>query len=245
MAEEWWQAFFDDLYLDHWTVGLDPTGRASVEAAFIERALGLAAGSRVLDACCGEGRHCRELKRRGFEPVGVDQSAPSIARARAADAAGTYLLCDVRDLACDAEFDAAINMFTAFGYFSDEAEHRRMLAALARSLKPGGRLFMDLLNRDGVVKRFQPRDWRAGRGGYVLEERRYDPLTERIEMESIFLLGGVEHRRRTSIRTFSPHELGALLGACGLAPVAWYGAFDGSALGVDSPRLIVVAEKRA
>src|SRR5438067_11023744 len=44
--------------------------RSAREATFAVRALGLRPEGRVLDLCCGGGRHLREL--RGFHAVGID-----------------------------------------------------------------------------------------------------------------------------------------------------------------------------
>ncbi|MGH9283823.1 MAG: class I SAM-dependent methyltransferase, partial [Acidimicrobiales bacterium] len=45
------------------------------------QALELPAGSRVLDLACGTGDLCRELRRTGLVPVGVDRSAGMLAAA--------------------------------------------------------------------------------------------------------------------------------------------------------------------
>ncbi|HOS95626.1 MAG TPA: methyltransferase domain-containing protein, partial [Armatimonadota bacterium] len=120
MADDWWRSFFDDWYLDNW-VGAAASAQVTAEQVdFIVQTLQLAPGARVLDACCGEGRHCRELARRGFDVVGVDQSAASLVRGQAQEPVVRYVHQDVREMRFDAEFDAAINMFTAFGYM-DEA----------------------------------------------------------------------------------------------------------------------------
>jgi demethylmenaquinone methyltransferase/2-methoxy-6-polyprenyl-1,4-benzoquinol methylase len=48
------------------------------------RALGLTAGATVLDLACGTGDLCRELRRVGLVPVGVDRSAGMLAAAAGA-----------------------------------------------------------------------------------------------------------------------------------------------------------------
>jgi demethylmenaquinone methyltransferase / 2-methoxy-6-polyprenyl-1,4-benzoquinol methylase len=46
------------------------------------RSLGLVPGRRVLDLACGTGDLCRELRRAGLVPVGIDRSAGMLASAR-------------------------------------------------------------------------------------------------------------------------------------------------------------------
>ena len=56
-------------------------------------------------------------------------------------------------------FDAAINLFTSFGYFEDPAEDLQVAKNLFHSLKPGGALVMDLVGKEVLSRIFLPRDW--------------------------------------------------------------------------------------
>ena len=82
------------------------------EVDFLIDALGLRAGQRVLDVGCGPGRHALALAERGIDVTGVDASPDFVALARAAADAralpASFAVLDVRDLAYDGEFDAAI-----------------------------------------------------------------------------------------------------------------------------------------
>ena len=97
----------------------------------------------MLDLACGHGRHSVELARHGCAVTGVDLSEPSLAlaAARAAEAGVEVRLerADMRRIAFDAEFDAVINMFTAFGYFVDDAENRLVMVASPPLWRPAGR----------------------------------------------------------------------------------------------------------
>ena len=66
------------------------------------------------------------------------------------------------------QFDAVINIFAAFGYFTDERENAKVLSNVAAALKPGGLLLMDLLNREWMVRNNLNRYWRHPSGEYVL-----------------------------------------------------------------------------
>jgi SAM-dependent methyltransferase len=101
---------------------------------------------RVLDVCCGFGRHKRGLEELGWEVVGVERD-PEVAAAAGA------LCLDMRELhRVDGTFDAVICMWASFGYFT-RAENRRVLAAMIGKLRPGGRLVLELYNREF----FEPR----------------------------------------------------------------------------------------
>jgi 2-polyprenyl-3-methyl-5-hydroxy-6-metoxy-1,4-benzoquinol methylase len=51
------------------------TDRTGPEVDRVAKILQTRGDERVLDMACGSGRHCLELRRRGFEVVGTDISA--------------------------------------------------------------------------------------------------------------------------------------------------------------------------
>jgi 2-polyprenyl-3-methyl-5-hydroxy-6-metoxy-1,4-benzoquinol methylase len=58
--------------------------RASGEVDGVLALLGVPTGGRILDLCCGAGRHALELARRGFAVTGVDRYRPYLDSARSA-----------------------------------------------------------------------------------------------------------------------------------------------------------------
>ena len=142
-AREWIHEFFDAAYVRHlraqWSNAL-----TRKQAAFVVKALGLSRGSRVLDVPCGFGRHTRLLARRGMLVVGVDLSPAMLAEARRGGAAPrlTFVRGDMRRLGYESEFDAVVNLYTSFGYFSPR-ENLDVLRRMARALRPGGRILID------------------------------------------------------------------------------------------------------
>jgi ubiquinone/menaquinone biosynthesis C-methylase UbiE len=109
--------------------------------------LGSVRGRRVLDLGCGVGVLARKLAREGAQTVvGVDRSAPTLARARARerrDPVGVrYLERDARRLTglADASFDLVVaNMSLMDIEHADAA-----IAEAARVLVPGGRLVFSI-----------------------------------------------------------------------------------------------------
>src|SRR5207302_4577930 len=77
---------------------------------------------------------------------------------------------------------------TSFGYFPTQAADERVLAAVARSLVPGGRFLLDTLNTIAIAKEFRETDWQELEDGTLwLERRRYDQLTGRHEATWTFV----------------------------------------------------------
>lgn len=231
---------YPEIYaLDHLTKG---------QVDGVERMLGLEPNARILDACCGYGRHALELARRGYRHVvGVDISRPLLARARrTAGAEGlrvTFRQADARRLPFRRRFDAALNMFTSFGYFADEAEDQAVLRAVARALRPGGRLLMDLLNREWLVRHFQPRYRDETAVGIVENHLTFDLETGRLRNVRHFRKDGRRRALTVEFRVYTLAELVRMLRAAGLEFERAYGNFEGAAYGMDTFRMIVVARK--
>jgi SAM-dependent methyltransferase len=187
MAREWIHGFFDVAYARHLRRQFsDALTRRQV--AFAVKALGLSRGARVLDVPCGFGRHARLLARRGMRVVGVDLSSAMLAEARRGgpQARLSFVRADMRRLGYRGEFDAVMNLYTSFGYFSPR-ENLAVLRRMARALKPGGRILID--HRDRRYDARLPGRWweRASDGTLVLQAMRLSGRTGRWSGEWTFV----------------------------------------------------------
>ena len=242
----WWESYFGADYSILYPEKDMASGE--VEAPKIAAALALAPGARVVDLGCGNGRHVLALARRGYQTVGVDFSPELLQQATAArDAEGLdsqFLLADLRNLPIETlpPFDAAISLFTSFGFFS-EAENEAVARGMAAFLLPGGRLLLDLGNRALLESVNGHRTWSSRPGGYLLDEFHYDPDTHRFRGNRILLTRGVERRYPFEHRAYSEPEIRALLRKVGLRVLAVYGSLDRTPFNPRSPRMVVLAEK--
>ena len=139
----------------------------------------------MLDLACGPGRHSIELARRGYRVTGVDRTSSYVehARRRATEAGLDieFVAEDMRSFSRPEAFDMAINLFSSFGYFDDEADHRRVMENVHASLKPGGRLVLEIVGREAIALRFGPAAvHRYPDGTVVVEERQILDNWERI-----------------------------------------------------------------
>lgn len=107
----------------------------------------------VLDAGCGNARNLVEIARRCKRIVGVDSSDNmlSFASKRIAEARlqkkASLTEADLRELPfSDGEFDKVFCL--AVLHHLPRKEQRKALRELARVLKPGGRLYVSVWNRD-------------------------------------------------------------------------------------------------
>lgn len=244
----WFDEFFDEHYLDYWARMLDEE-RTDREVRFVAGQLDLPAGSAILDLCCGQARHAIALAKLGYRLTGFDLNSFLIDAARkyAADAGADIRLVqgDMREIPFEAEFDAALNLFTAFGYFEDESENQRVLEGVARALKPGGKFLIDQSHVLRAVRDFQPRVWqRYPDGTTLIEERRLDARTMRYGTRATYIKpDGTRAERQNDIRCYTCAELSAMLRAAGLEVTGVFGDFEGAELTLDSKRLVILSQK--
>ncbi len=244
---EWFTRFFDARYLAQLREEKSPA-QTRAEVSFVLRHLRLVPGARILDVPCGYGRHASLLARRGFRVLGLDLSPTMIAEARRRFTEGPRLRfrrADMRRIAFRDEFDAVVNLYTSFGYFTP-AQNRAVLDRLARALPPGGRLIVD--HRDPAYDATLPRRawYRAGARRFILEDRRFDRRTKTAEITQLVLTTGrrLIVQRSFRIQEFSLSDWRRLLRRAGLRLLRACSGYDGRRYRPGSTgRLIIVAER--
>ncbi len=97
-------------------------------------------GERILDAGCGDGALTEQLSASGAQMRGVDSSAAMVAAARARGL--TIDQADLTQLPYDADFDAVFSN-AALHWIPGPAQPAA-LAAIHRSLRPGGRFVAEM-----------------------------------------------------------------------------------------------------
>jgi SAM-dependent methyltransferase len=223
---------------------------ASNEIGALIGALGLRGTLRVLDLCCGAGRHAAAMNRLGFDVVGLDLSPQLLAEAAGRSGlAGRLVRADMRHLpfgdgAPGAGFDLVVNLFTSFGYFAQDDENAAVLEEAARVLRPGGTIVVDHINRSLLERTLIPENEEKRRGLRVSYKRRIDGNRAHKEITVLGKDGKVALFHE-SVRLFGPGEFEEMCAAAGLACRTILGSFDGEPFGQDSDRMIVVADKPA
>lgn len=252
MTEQpWYATFFGEDYLRLHEDYLYPerTERELAGMLGLLAGAGLPEGGSLLDVACGQGRHAIPLAALGYRVTGLDLSAALLSRARAAARASRisvrWVRGDMRHMPFAAEFDAAINIFNAFGYFETEDENLAVLQSVRGALKPGGLFLLETVGRDTVVRQFMPAEVdRLADGTLALQEQRFDLLTSRLEVTvTLVAPDGARREHHQSIRLYTATELAALFDAAGLAVEGVYGGLDGSELALESSRLVVLARR--
>jgi SAM-dependent methyltransferase len=215
----------------------------ATEVQFLERALAIQPGARLLDVPCGNGRHAIELARRGCRVTGVDMAAEYIDEARAAPVDAEWVLGDMCDLPWSDTFDGAYCMGNSFCYL-DRAAAPQFLHAVGRALKPGGRFALGTgMAAESILPTLQPKRWHRTGDILTLSEARYDVAESRLDVDYTFVRNGEIETRPTSSYVFTVVELRTMHRGAGLETIelsAW-GADGPYRLG--SPGLLMVSRK--
>lgn len=161
VKKNWWKDIFDDVYLltDARTVCDEKL--TSGEVDFILAFLNIGKNSVLLDLCGGQGRHSLELARRGFKDLTVlDYSGYLLdlgrRKSREENLHIEFIQSDARKTGLqDDRFNFIILMASSFGYFADDIENMKIIAESYRILSPGGKLMLDIPDRDYILSNFR------------------------------------------------------------------------------------------
>jgi 2-polyprenyl-3-methyl-5-hydroxy-6-metoxy-1,4-benzoquinol methylase len=115
--------FFGKNYMKEYGKELPPE-RTKSEIDFAEKVLKLKKKAKILDLGCGHGRHSVELALRGYKVTGQDLNKYFLKLAEdSSKESGVdvrWIRSDMRKIPFKHEFDAVVNLFTAFGYLEND-----------------------------------------------------------------------------------------------------------------------------
>jgi len=215
----------------------------------------------VLDLNCGIGRHSIELGRRGIAVLGTDLSPHyiDVAKKRAENEGVakivSFKVADMRRIASSVRgqrFDGIINLFTSFGYYDDDTNND-ILRQCSSLVRPGGFFALEILNRDWLVRNFQPRGFTRYKGLILLEDRKFDIETSRVQATWTFLKQQsekqfvLEKQITIDTRLWSLHELALTFSRSGWKfQVAYprFGSQDKNVALTEAQRLLFLARKK-
>src|SRR5262245_49255171 len=217
-SSDWWATFFSGLALAS-ARDLFNAEITRRDVDFLEGALRLRPGARVLDVPCGGGRVALELAARGYHAAGLDLAPELVAGARAAarerGLRADFTAGDMQEMDAVEEFDGACCLGNSFSYFDDEG-NARFLRALARALKPGGRLVLHAATvAEAILPSLVPNSWHDVGGTLLLRNASYDHRRGRLDVEYTFIRGAESEKKTASYRVYTYRELAGLLADAG------------------------------
>lgn len=246
ISQDWFRFYFEEPYGSIYQEYLLPESVTREEAQFCLDVLELQPGDKLLDGPCGYGRHLELFSSLFAGVVGLDLSPDCLRRAREQLPAVSLIRGDLRGLPFRSRtFDAALNLFNSFGYFSN-ADNQVLLEEYARVLKPGGQFILDVANRTPLLEIIAetPQTRQEKEDLTVVEDWHFNAGEGRMENHTLVELGGRRLERNYSLRIYGQEELEMLVERAGFCVEDWFGDFDEEPYDpVDSCRMILWARK--
>jgi SAM-dependent methyltransferase len=250
-VNEWWKTFFDQDYLRIWGPMFSEEANRK-QAAELWSMLDLNPGCRLLDAPCGWGRLSRPLALLGAAVLGVDQSETMLAlaecqRGELPPERLCYLRHDLRTPLPETGFDVACNIFTSFGYGTEE-EDVAIFRTLRGAVRPGGRVVVETNHRDLVcafIAHASKASKRMSDGTLFLDEPDFDPISGVVRLNWYWSGPRGSGEKHAEWRCRTPTQIVGLLEHAGLRFAGAYKGLSKTPYRAEGPeaggRLAVVA----
>jgi SAM-dependent methyltransferase len=149
--KEWFVSWFDTNYY-HTLYKHRDKNEAKVFMQNLIAFLKIDTTKTLLDLACGKGRHAIFLNTLGYQVVGADLSKNSIKKAKKHENDRLHFVeHDMRN-PFNSTFDVILNLFTSFGFFTDDAEDIRTLKNIKNGLNTHGIAIIDFMNCKQVIK---------------------------------------------------------------------------------------------
>jgi len=256
LPAEWWRKLFNALYVKTDGDVVENSENTRREVDFIVSAAAIQPHSSILDLCCGQGRHCLELARRGYRNVmGVDRSRYLIrlAKKRAQNESLQVLFKegDARNPRLNENsFDLVAIMGNSFGYFSNKKDDEKVLATVGKILRPSGQLVLDITDGAHMHENFDRRSWEwIDEHHFVCRERSISQDGERLISREVIVNDetGVIADQFYAERLYTRDSITKLLEKTGFRNVRHHGHAEASSdrdqdLGMMARRILLSAD---
>jgi D-alanine-D-alanine ligase len=229
VRSDWWRGIFNSLYLKTDADVVEDNQITRQEVALFADILKLNPNDKILDLCCGQGRHSLEFARRGQKCVeGLDRSHYLIQRgkanARKESLPVKFREGDARKLPFPTDnFDAVVILGNSFGYFDSAEDDLQVLKEVCRVLKPWGKLLIDVTDGDYIRQKFQPRSWEwIDKKHFVCRERSLSADGQRLISREVInnVEKGLLADQFYAERLYTPESISTLLKDAGFSDTA-------------------------
>jgi 2-polyprenyl-3-methyl-5-hydroxy-6-metoxy-1,4-benzoquinol methylase len=227
-VNEWWETFFDQDYLRIWgqvfTVEVNKK-----QAEELWTLLDLKVGCRLLDAPCGWGRLSGQLALLGAMVLGVDHSETLLTAAEAQRGELPkerlrYLRHDLRKTLPETGFDVACNIFTSFGYGTED-EDVATFQTLRCALRPSGRVLVETNHRDmlcAFISRGSKASMLLPDGTLFIDDPDFDAIAGMVSLNWYWSGPNGSGEKHAKWRCYTPTQIVGLLERAALRFVGAY-----------------------
>ena len=235
--------FFDSTYQQVYSKLLDREVEDQIK--FIKKnLLNKLQDPKILDFCCGHGRHLLRLWEDGYNVHGLDineEYINSINQETNGDVI-TFAV-DGRYFKPEKKYNVLLNLETSIGYLSDE-QNIKMLEAMYSSLDTDGLLLLHLANREYLIKNFNPLLWFGNKQiGFSLEKRHLNLQNSSLIINQTRIINNTITEYKIKMRLYSLSEITNVLNQVGFKLESVYGDFKESKYAIESPSIILICKK--
>jgi D-alanine-D-alanine ligase len=255
LPTEWWRTLFNSVYLRTDGDVVENQENTAKDIDLVLAAAEPAEDDRILDLCCGQGRHSLELSRRGYSDIiGIDRSRYLVRlarkRAKGEGLPVRYSEGDARKIRLpESSRDVVLVMGNSFGYFEREDDDEAVLRSILRVLRGGGTLLLDIVDGEWMSKNFEARSWEwIDQAHFVARERALAEDRRRIISREVVTNAnrGIIADQFYAERLYTRDEIAALLERTGFVDIRFHGTVKsdstrGQDLGMMAHRMVLTA----
>ena len=238
IKSNWYEEWFNESYLNlyHQRNGID----AQIQIDLIEKIIPIKKTSRLLDLCCGYGRHTQIFYRRGYENiVGIDLSSYLINLAKKNNPNIEFKIGDMREL--NGYYDIILSLFTSFGYFESKDDNFKVLKNIYNALNDKGYFWFDFLNKEYVIKNIVVQTTSSYKDIQFIQKRLIKK--NRIIKNITQIKDNEKKYFRESVYLYSFEEIKDMILSLGFNIHNIFGDYLGNSYYKDAKRMIVFAQK--
>ena len=241
------EKFFEDSIRNNFAGWYDESSLYS-RIQFIIQKTQIAVNSSILDVACGHGKFAEILYEKGHKVVGVDISTVLIYHLNNEyDGEIRFQKENMEDISYKNEFNLVMILGNSLSLVPEE-KAIKTIQNLSRALKLDGKLFLELDNRSYYLKNVaNTRDWNLyGKRMLLFSEHIYQETacTEISRDISIDLNKSLINEFIIVKRLYKLDEINRMVIDSGFDNVKIYGDWDGQVFNENSPKLILIAEKK-
>jgi SAM-dependent methyltransferase len=177
---------YDDIaamYHKLWVNSYLPAALPALERLFFCQ---LKQPARVLDVCCGSGHVTLELVKRGYRVTGIDSSAALIDIAKQQLPSAELFVQDVRHLAVDGPYEAALSTFDSLNHILSLEDLHAVFSGVYSALGAGGLFVFDMNLEEAYSLDLHQWSVNIGHNAVGLSRGLYDPITHTAHTELVW-----------------------------------------------------------
>jgi SAM-dependent methyltransferase len=196
----------------------------------------------IHDLACGKGRHSIHLNKLGLNVHGSDYSANSIKYAKQFENERLHFYKHDMRLPMPRKYDFILNLFTSFGYFDTEAEHRITLTNIYDGLQQNGYFVFDFMNVDQVLAHLIGNE--TVTKGHIEFDIRRELVNGKITKHITFLDRRIPYHYTEEVAALRYDKIMEMLTTAGFQLVDCFGNYDLQPFDKkESKRLILILKK--